>query len=552
VQRIRPGTTTIAVPTHDRRITAIGVVVSALIAATLVQPLTASLPSLRLIVHESTPSSHAAEDLVDALGGTVTRQLPLIDGFAATLREDRVQALAADTAVTELSVDGRIEMAGAATDLWDDVEPNLAWRKTIRLGAVPEGIDGSGVTVALIDTGVAQVADLGDRVVARVDFTPGGNGEDEYGHGTHLAGVIAGDGAASLGKWRGVAPGARLISLKVAGPDGSTDVSVVIAAIHWVVSHRAQYGIKVLNLAFGTDSLQSYAVDPLNAAVERAWAAGVTVVVSAGNRGPGTINKPGDDPYVITVGAVDVNRTADRRDDVVASFSSYARTVDGFVKPDIVAPGTTIVAARDVGSTIDTLHPDAVLDGSYFKGTGTSQAGAVVSGVAALLYQVNPLLKPNQVKSILMGSTFRASQYRTGGSSGMVDGAGAIQSIGAGEWANAGLNRSVGNGSLETSRGRGHVHADLDGDGELELVEGEQDVLGAAWDSTSWSSTSWSSTSWSSTSWSSLISENPGWSSTSWSSTSWSGMFWSSTSWSSTSWSSQSWSSTSWSSTTWS
>jgi serine protease AprX len=552
VQQFHPRNRTAAAAAPDHRIAALGVVVCALIAASLVHPLTAPPASVRLIVHEATPSSRAAEDLVDALGGTVTRRLPLIDGFAATLREDRVPALAADTAVTEITVDGRIEMAGTPLDFWDDIEPNLAWRKTIRLGAVPDGIDGRGVTVAMIDTGVARVADLGNRVVARVDFTPGGHGEDEYGHGTHLAGVIAGDGSSSLGKWRGVAPGARLISLKVAGPDGSTDVSVVIAALHWVVSHRAQFNIKVLNLAFGTDSVQSYAVDPLNAAVERAWAAGITVVVSAGNRGPGTINKPSDDPYVITVGAVDVNRTADRRDDEVASFSSYARTVDGFVKPDIVAPGTTIVAARDVGSTIDTLHPDAVLDGDYFKGTGTSQAGAVVSGVVALLYDANPLLKPNQVKSILMGSTFRASQYRTGGSSGLVDAAAAVQGIGSGEWTNADLTKGTGLGSLEGSRGRFHVHADLDGDGRLDLVEGERDVLGAPWDSTSWSSTSWSSTSWSSTSWSSLISENPGWSSTSWSSTSWSGMYWSSTSWSSTSWSSTSWSSTSWSSTTWS
>ena len=546
MQQFHPRNRTAAAAAPDHRIAALGVVVCALIAASLVHPLTAPPASVRLIVHEATPSSRAAEDLVDALGGTVTRRLPLIDGFAATLREDRVPALAADTAVTEITVDGRIEMAGTPLDFWDDIEPNLAWRKTIRLGAVPD-IDGRGVTVAMIDTGVARVADLGNRVVARVDFTPGGNGEDEYGHGTHLAGVIAGDGSSSLGKWRGVAPGARLISLKVAGPDGSTDVSVVIAALHWVVSHRAQFNIKVLNLAFGTDSVQSYAVDPLNAAVERAWAAGITVVVSAGNRGPGTINKPSDDPYVITVGAVDVNRTADRRDDEVASFSSYARTVDGFVKPDIVAPGTTIVAARDVGSTIDTLHPDAVLDGDYFKGTGTSQAGAVVSGVVALLYDANPLLKPNQVKSILMGSTFRASQYRTGGSSGLVDAAAAVQGIGSGEWTNADLTKGTGLGSLEGSRGRFHVHADLDGDGRLDLVEGERDVLGAPWDSTSWSSTSWSSTSWSS-----LISENPGWSSTSWSSTSWSGMYWSSTSWSSTSWSSTSWSSTSWSSTTWS
>ena len=443
-------------------------------------------------------------------------------------------------------------MANAATDFWDDLEPSLAWRKAIRLGSVPIGIDGRGVTVALLDTGISHVQDLGERVVARVDFTPGGDGEDDYGHGTHLAGVIAGNGAASGGKWRGVAPGANLVSVKVAGPDGSTDVSVVIAALQWVVTHRAEYGIKVLNLAFGTDSLQPYAVDPLNAAVERAWAAGITVIVSSGNRGPGTVNKPGDDPYVITVGAVDVKGTAMRQDDEVAPFSSSGRTPDGFEKPDLVAPGTTIVATRDAGSTIDTLHPEAVLDGDYFKGTGTSQAGAVVSGVAALLYQVNPLLKPNQVKSILMGSTLRASQYRSGGGSGMVDATDAIANVSSGVWTNLGLTRSVGSGSLEGSRGKFHVYVDLNHDGQLDPVSGEQDVLGAPWDSTSWSSTSWSSTSWSSTSWSSLIAENSGWSSNSWSSTSWSGMYWSSNSWSSTSWSSTSWSSTSWSSVAWS
>jgi serine protease AprX len=217
------------------------------------------------------------------------------------------------------------------------------------------------------------------------------------------------------------------------------------------------------------------------------------------------------------------------------------------MKPDLVAPGTTIVATRDAGSTIDALHPDAVVDGEYLKGTGTSQAGAIVSGVAALLYQANPSLRPSAVKSVLMGSTFRASQYRTGGGSGLLDAAGALQSINSGDWANAGLVRSLGAGSIEGSRGGFHVHTDLNHDGQLDLLTGEQDVLGAPWDSTSWSSTSWSSTSWSSSAWSSLISENSGWSSTSWSSTSWSGMYWSSNSWSSNSWSSTSWSSVAWS-----
>jgi serine protease AprX len=511
--------------------------------------------ALSLLVHERRPSSDRAEDAVRAIGGRITRPLPLIGGFAASVPDDRLSMLAGDPAIAELTVDGRIAMATSGTEAYDDLDPNLAWRKAIRLNQVEPGIDGSGVTVAMIDTGVSRHPDLEDAVVARVDFTPGGAGDDGFGHGTHLAGVIAGDGSASGGKWRGVAPGANLVSVKVAGADGATDVSVVIAAIQWVVSHREQYGIRVLNLSFGTDSIQPYAVDPLDAAVERAWFAGITVVVSAGNRGPtaGTIAKPGDDPYVITVGAADVKQTPERQDDAVAPFSSRGPTQDGIVKPNLVAPGTTIVATRDAGGAIDALHPDAVVDEHYFKGTGTSQSGAIVAGVAALMYQVNPDITPRRVKGIMLGTAFRPAAYRVGGGEGMVDAAGSVWAA-TGDVANpnAGFTRSSGLGSLEGSRGRFHVETDLDGDGQPDLVQGEQDVLGDPWDSTSWSSTSWSSTSWSSTSWSSLIGQNPGWASTSWSSTSWSGMAWSSTSWSSNSWGSTSWSSTSWSSTSWS
>ena len=498
-----------------------------------------------VLIHEANPSSRAAEDRVLAAGGHISRPLPLIGGFAASVPDDGLQMLAGDPAIAGLSVDARVEMASSGTDVYDVFDPSLVWRKAIRLSQLSSGIDGSGVTVAMIDTGVAHHEDFGDRVVARVDFTPGGAGDDQFGHGTHLAGVIAGDGGASGGKWRGVAPGAELVSVKVAGADGSTDVSVVIAAIQWVVTHRVEYGIRVLNLSFGTDSIQPYAIDPLDAAVERAWAAGITVVVSAGNRGPGigTIAKPADDPYVITVGAADLNQTPERWDDEVAPFSSRGPTQDGFEKPDVVAPGTTIVATRDAGSAVDELHPDAIVDEHYFKGTGTSQSGAVVSGIAALMYEANPNLTPRRVKGILMGTAFKSSAYRVGGGDGLVDATGAVLAA-TSDVAdpNVGLVRSIGLGSMERSRGRFHVETDLDGDGVADLVEGEIDVLGDPWDSTSWSSTSWSSTSWSSTSWSSLIAENPGWSSTSWSSTSWSGTSWSSTSWSSNSWSSVAWS----------
>jgi len=490
------------------------------------------------LIRESIPSSDRAEHVVVALGGRVTRELPLVGGFAASLPADRIPSVARDGSVAAIWSDSHIQMASAGTTQYDTWDPNLAWRKAIRLGQVDE--NGAGVTVALLDTGVSDVPDLGNRVDARIDFTPNGDGYDEYGHGTHLSGVIAGNGSASGGKWRGVAPGAHLVSVKVAGSDGSTDVSVVIAALQWIVTHKDVYNIRVLNLAFGTDGTQPYALDPLDAAVEQAWAAGITVVVSAGNRGPGsgTINKPADDPYVITVGAADLNGTSDRNDDEIAPFSSRGPTRDGFEKPDLVAPGITIVSSRAVGSTVDQLHPDAVVSANYFKGTGTSQAAAVVSGVAALMYEVNPALKPNQVKGMLTSTASKTAAYRVGGGAGLVDAEGAVLAAdGSTSNPNAGLDRSTGDGSLESSRGSLHVSVDLDGDGSPDVVQGEIDVLGRPWDSNSWSSNSWSSNSWSM-----FISENDGWTSNSWSSNSWSGMCWSSNSWSSNSWSSVAWS----------
>jgi serine protease AprX len=556
IDRLRVPPTFRPAPLEGRaRRAAIAAIVVAALGASLLQPAVATTSTaVGILVREVTPASDAAERLVERLGGHVTLELPIVDGFAASVPRAAVPALLADASVAGVSADARLRMASTSSTTYDALDPDLAWRKAIRLNQIV-GITGHGVAVALLDTGVSQVEDLGDRVVARVDFTPGAAGFDTYGHGTHLAGIIGGNGAASDGKWRGVAPGAQIVSVKVAAADGSTDVSVVIAALQWIVTHRDEYGIRVLNIAFGTDGDQPYALDPLDAAVERAWAAGITVVVSAGNRGSQThtINKPGDDPYVITVGAADLNGTSERNDDVVAPFSSRGPTQDGFSKPDVVAPGLSIVSTRSVGSTIDKQHPDAVVDADYFKGTGTSQATAVVSGLVALMYEANPSLKPNAVKGILMGTAYKTTAYRTGGGAGLVDASGAVQAAASGSWVNpnAGLVRSDGSGSLEASRGGAHVQADLDGDGLPELVQGEVDVLGDPWDSTTWSSTSWSSTSWSSTSWSSLISENEGWSSTSWSSTSWSGTSWSSTSWSSTSWSSTIWSSTTWSSASW-
>ena len=385
--------------------------------------------SLNVIVREVAPLTSHAERAVRRFGGTIRRQLPIVGGFAATLPAASVDRLAAERAIAGVWRDGTVVMHDDDDDDDDDIRsydklpPNEVWRQAIRLPDVQPGVDGEGVTVAVLDTGIVPSPDLAGRVAARADLTPDRDGSDRYGHGTHMAGVVAGDGAASSGRWRGVAPGAEIVAVKVAGWDGATDVSAVLAGLQWVVTHKARYGIRVLNLSFGTDSYQSYLRDPLDYAVERVWQAGILVVVAAGNRGSGdgTISKPGDDPFVLTVGAADLNGTVDRADDVVAGFSSRGPTQDNLSKPDLVAPGVTIVSSRAPNSTIDAFRPLARIDEHYFKGTGSSQAAAVVSGLAALMFEADPSLTPDVAKAVLVGTTDRTLAGQKGAGQGLVD-----------------------------------------------------------------------------------------------------------------------------------
>jgi serine protease AprX len=506
--------------------------------------------TVHVIVRETLPPSDAAERLVQALGGTVTHELPILDGFSANISGSALSDLAQSDSVGLVWGDGRISMSSSPTSWYNTQAPNTVWRQTIRLTQAESNYDGTGVTVALLDTGVSPTADLGPRLLTRVDFTPDHDGWDRYGHGTHLAGIIAGNGATSGGQWKGVAPGANIVSVKVAGADGSTDVSVVIAGLQWVLENRYWYNIRVLNLAFGTDSQQSYSVDPLDYAVEQLWFSGVMVVVSAGNRGPysNTINKPGDDPFVLTVGAADLRGTIGRGDDVIAPFSSSGPTPDGFAKPDLLAPGITIVSTRAPNSTIDVQYPDARVGDSYFKGTGTSQAAAIVSGIAALMFQANPWLTPDLAKAVLIKTAdkkFAALTYGVLASTQLVDAGGAVLSarnLGGIVPANQGLVPSSGTGSLEASRGSYHVMADVNGDGVPELVTGEVDVLGEPWTATSWSGGFWQSK------WSQVVAVAPGSENAPW----FGAMSWSGTTWSAVSWSAMSWSATTWSSDMWS
>jgi serine protease AprX len=338
-----------------------------------------------------------------------------------------------------------------------------------------------------------------------------------------MAGVIAGGGVTSGGAFEGTAPETNLVSVKVAGWDGATDVSTVIAALQWVVSNRARFGIRVVNLSWGTDATSGYGVDPLDRAVERAWQAGLVVVVSAGNAGPptgpaeGTISKPGDDPYVITVGAANTKGTAALGDDVLAPFSSRGPTADGIGKPDLLAPGVSIVSDRAPGSTIDAFHPLARLGTSLFKGSGTSQAAAVVSGIAARMLEADPTLTNDEVKGVLT-ATADPRLAGPGAGAGLVDAADAVAAVTPPKKgpapllpvANADLRPSTGTGSLESSRGTLHVFTDLDGDGVADPVSGEVDALGRPWDAAAYAAQQWTAATWDGSPWAPLASETAG------------------------------------------
>jgi serine protease AprX len=506
--------------------------------------------SLHVIVREVNPTSTAAERLVDELGGRVTHELSLVDGFSAEIPGETLTTLSSSDAVLRIWGDARVRSESVNMGSYDTWPANTVWKATVRLpqaqAARTPALNGAGVTVAVLDTGISRLADFGNRVLARVDLTPEHDGFDRYGHGTHMAGIIGSNSAT----YPGVAPGVNLVSVKVAGANGATDVSVVIAGLEWIVAHKAQYNIGIVNLSFGTDSRQPYSIDPLDFAVERTWFSGILVVVSAGNAGSaaGTITKPADDPYVMTVGAADLKNTLAVTDDAVAPFSSVGPTQDGFSKPDLIAPGITIVSDLAPNSTVAIAHPAAIVSGTYIKGSGTSQAAAIVSGEAALLLQVDPGLDPNRLKALLIGTTSQM-KFKPGSGAGLIDIANAVRAAMAHTVvapANVGLTPSSGLGSLEASRGSLHVYADPTNTGAMVMITGEIDVLGQIWDGRSWSARSWSSDAWLSSGWGDLTAAYAGWSSGVWSGRSWSGTSWDARSWSSSTFTARSWSDAGW------
>ena len=259
--------------------------------------------------------------------------------------------------------------------------------------------------MAIVDSGVNPQDDLSsqdNRVVASVQFNNGSipSVNDSYGHGTHVAGIVAGDGSDSNGMYIGVAPRANIINVKVSDDQGSGTASNLVSGLQWIYDNKDQYNIKVVNISLNNAVVSSYNTNPIDAAAEILWFNRVVVVVSAGNAGAqGALYPPANDPFVITVGATDDRGTSSISDDTIAPFSAYGSTSDGVAKPDLVAPGTNIVSLMaSANSGLATAHPNNVVNQFYFRMSGTSMSAPMVSGAAALLLQDEPNLSPDQVK----------------------------------------------------------------------------------------------------------------------------------------------------------
>jgi serine protease AprX len=516
-----------------------------------------------VIVRESVGAGSAPEELVERLGGRVERHVDIIDAFVASVPANGLALLTNAPGVLSVTPDSRVQLMGVIGDGlgFDDASEMgtmYTVAKAIDAHALWDlGITGRGVDVAVIDSGVVEVPELAGRVVYGPDLSfesqaPNLAHLDTYGHGTHMAGIIAGrDPLATGGRYRdnryfmGVAPDSRIVSIKVAVASGATDVSQVIAAIDWVVQHRFDNGmnIRVLNLSFGTDGTQSYLLDPLAYAAEVAWRYGIVVVVAAGNSGFGSsaLNNPAYDPYVLAIGATDMRGTVDEADDVVATFSSRGDTSR---RPDLVAPGNRIVSLRDHGSQLDLTHPAGRIGDRFFRGSGTSQSAAVVSGAAALLLQQRPGLTPDQVKRLLTStaSAIPAADPLAAGA-GMLDVRAAARAA-TPAYAQM-FPLSTGTGSLELARGSVHVS-----DGTAEL-RGELDILGGTWDGMQWAPASMTGNTWSGGTWNGNTWSGNTWSGNTWSGNTWSGNTWSGNTWSGNTWSGNTWSGNTWSGNTW-
>jgi len=431
-----------------------------------------------------------------------------------------ISAYASSNTRIRLLVDGKEQKDDDRYIYFDDIAIAFArpsaFLSTVRADQLMS-LNGQDVTVAVVDSGISpknndfDSAGNNSRIIKGEFFGDHVSVSDLYGHGTHVAGIIGGNGANSNGKYRGVAPGVNLVNLRVSDKDGKSYESNVLAGLQWIYDNKDLYNIRVVNLSVNSTVDQSYHTSPLDAAVEILWFNGIVVVVSAGNNGtadgPSTLYPPANDPFVITVGATEDKGTGDLVDDNLAAFSAYGPTFDGFAKPDLVAPGRNVVAPlSEKASSIYIDHPLHRVDDNYVRMSGTSMSAPVVTGAVALLLQDEPQLNPDQVKYRLMSTANQnwPGYNASGSGAGCLDIYSAVESTTT-ESANTGILISQ----------------------MLSTANGDPVTMNSVgWNSVGWNSVGWNSVGWNSVGWNSV-----GWNSVGWNSVGWNSVGWNSSTW---------------------
>ena len=473
------------------------------------------------VIVQGKGGNQAAKAVADVLGlaKKQVKDLRSIDGVAVELNGAQLLALASDKHVSAVTLDARVRLSGNPGDT------NQKWPYVT---GVTKYSGAPAATIAIIDSGIdAGRPEFAGRIAADVNLTSlsGNSAGDGRGHGTFVAGIAAG----KLAGRDGAAPTAKIVSIDVMDDQGMARTSDVILAADWILAHKAQYGIRVANFSLHSSVANSFMYDPLDKAVERLWFGGVVVVVASGNYGypdrpSGVPFAPGNDPFVITVGASDTGKSVSTNDDVAAPWSAYGYTLDGFAKPDVAAPGRYMVGPVPTTATLYKERADHVVEPGYMELSGTSFAAPVVSGIAALVLGKHPTFTPDQVKGALMAGAKPLPRAKD-----LSEGVGEV---------NAGRSVEFQNPPSANKALRKFVMSDpitgapiFNAASWAEAAKGDASWAEASWDSASWAEASWDSASWAEASWSDASWATASWDSSSSAMASWADMSLGSASW---------------------
>jgi serine protease AprX len=454
----------------------------------------------------------------------VRRTFRSINGVSTQLSGRQIAALARSDAVSAITRDARVKLAGIFSNDQD-------WPQAVGITGYWNG-GGAGSypapTIAVVDSGVDPTrADLGSRLVAQVNLSSlaGNSSGDGYGHGTFVASLAAGE---ALGH-AGASPRSKIVSLDVMDDNGMAMTSDVIAAADWILRNKDAYKIRIANFSLQSSVASSFMYDPLDKAVERLWFGGVVVVTSAGNYASNgqavTVgHAPANDPFVLTVGAADEAGTTNSKDDVAAPWSAHGYTLDGFLKPDVGAPGRYLVGAVPPTSQMALTHPERITSPGYMQMSGTSFAAPIVAGTAAYVLALHPDYTPDQVKGALMVSARATAAQNWALGVGEVLGSSAV-------WVSNPPN---------PNRALDHFLVPDPAGGSVSVFDAASWANAASADA-SWANASWAAASWSTASWSTASWATASWATASWATASWADASWATASWASASWADASW-----------